>query len=108
MGPSAEKKGKVHFSRDDREIARRLRDCQDTKAIAGGLELAVATVNTHIRDMCEKVQVANRIQLIRWIWQNPECLDPGRWSEAGLHIQPCSCGRLGCLGGVAAELAAAE
>lgn len=76
----------------------------ETKVVAGAMEIAAATVNAHIRSMCQRAQLANRTQLILWILQNPDCLLAGSTSAPGLHDQPCDCGSPYCLGRIAERL----
>ena len=87
MGPNIERLPAVHFDRDDREIAKMLHECKETKAIATRMERSVPTINIHIQAMAERVGAANRPELIRWIGQHLECLEPGNSSPSGC-VQP--------------------
>jgi hypothetical protein len=93
-----------YFGIDERRLGALILGAKEPKVIAGALELALSTVHMRICKMCEKVQVTNRYELLKWILQHPSCLWPGVAIEPGLHIPPCHCGSFGCLGEIAATM----
>lgn len=73
-----------------------LRSGFNAKEIANTLEISLPTTYKRLARMCRVAGVVTVAQLVRWIWQHPECLEQGGASESGLHLQPCTCGGAGC------------
>ena len=96
--------GGTQFNRAERELALLLTSDYDVKTIAAHIEVAISTAYLMIDKMCDKAQVAGRFALLVWILQHPACLFAGVISCPGLHVQPCECGSIFCLGMIAAQL----
>jgi DNA-binding CsgD family transcriptional regulator len=90
--------GKVRFNRRERDLGELLAAAMRPKLIADHLEIAPSTCHERIEAMCLKAKVADRGELMLYIYQNPGCLDAGAANEPGLHAGSCGCGAPGCLG----------
>jgi DNA-binding CsgD family transcriptional regulator len=89
----------VKFDRGEREVAALVRSGCDPKLIAADLEISVPTVYRRISDMCSRVHVLDRYELLIWVLQHPASLDRDGMGLAGLHRQPCDCGSPYCAAG---------
>ena len=97
-----ERKKRVLFNYNEREIARRLYDGFSPKELAGCFCVSDDTIRSRIAVMCRKAEVADRFELVIWIQQHPGCLHEGVACSSGLHKQQCFCGSAYCAGRIAA------
>ncbi|MEN0006247.1 MAG: response regulator transcription factor [Bacteroidota bacterium] len=68
--PAYRSRTKVNFTKREEEILTQLGECRSSKEISDKLNIAVPTVETHIRNIAEKLGVSSRLHLVRYAVEN--------------------------------------
>jgi DNA-binding CsgD family transcriptional regulator/tetratricopeptide (TPR) repeat protein len=70
LGETYSSKGKTPLSRREMEVAALVGDGKTNRAIAEELFLSERTVERHLGNIFDKLQVDSRVQLTRWLFEN--------------------------------------
>ena len=105
----------VKFPKKERDVLELLKQDLTAKVIAGAIEISLSTVRERIRQSCIRARVLDESELKLFLLQNPKILLRDAECAPGLHIpimrdaqdfafdgkmEPCDCGKPGCLGWV--------